>query len=282
MAYAGIRVAITGHSGFLGKNLVTQLQASGADVLKLRGDVRDPATFSQVDHSCRYLFHFGAPSSQVLFNRDPERCIDVTVTGFLNAVKAARRVGAKLVFPSTGILSAGSSVNEYARCKKICEDVLVGSRLLWAGVRLFAAYGPGEVHKHEYASVPYLLASDMNAGRSPVIYGDGSQVRDFIYITDAVNAILKAGDIVRRETVDVGSGSQISFNDIYEYLAHIIEDAPLPTYVDAPSGYVESTLADSHFTKSNGLLSVPIFRGLEQTVRSLNVRSFRSSGCVSV
>lgn len=245
MNYKGKKIAITGYDGFIGTALVKALTAiGGVEVQFLKGDIRDRRTFDPLDHTFDYLFHFAAPSSQVLFKRQPTYCIKTTFIGFMNAADMAKRHGIRLVYPSTGLLSMGEA-NEYARVKKLCEDYAASKSMDAIGLRVFATYGPGEGHKRDYASVPYLFARDMAAGKTPEIYGDGEQVRDFIYIDDVVNAILVLAEECPDPVVDIGSGDQISFNDIIAEI-NAINDLPQikPKYIRRPAGYVQETAAD--------------------------------------
>lgn len=272
--YRNKKVAITGiGNGFIADKLARFLEMEGATVWDLSGDIRDPKTFSDLDYSFDYLFHFAAPSSQVLFKRKTEYCVDVTIKGFLNAVEACRKHGIKLIYPSTGILSHGVS-NEYARCKKICEDVAIGSKIDALGVRIFASYGPTEGHKRDYASVPFLFIRDMVNGKRPLIYGDGKQVRDFIYIDDVIKALAVLAEECNDSTIDIGSGITSSFNDILEETSNVLlsitgRTAPQPVYVDRPAGYVDETHADVTELHKYYVPEVKMGDGIKRVVEAL-------------
>lgn len=260
MNYRGKRVAITGVNGFLGSAIYRELTggtpntidmsnigAPGpnvpAEVVILDGDVRSPHTFQQLDHTFDYLFHFAAPSSQILFKRNPEYCIDSTIGGLVNAAQACRKHGIRLIYPSTGLLSQ-DRYNEYAMCKKLSEEYVRGLGIDALGIRIFATYGPGERHKRDYASVPYLFARDMAKGKTPIIFGDGEQVRDFIYIDDVVRGVLVLAEECDQPVIDLGYGGQLSFNRIIDIINWQLGTSIKPEYVDAPKGYVTETGAD--------------------------------------
>lgn len=258
------KVAITGKGGFIGDKLISKLSEL-ADVIVLDGDIRDPETFSELDYTYDYLFHFAAPSSQVLFKRQPEYCIDTTINGFLNAKRACEKYGIKLIYPSTGLLSTGEA-NEYARCKAICEDLAPKDAL---GLRIFASYGVGESHKRDYASVPYLFARDMVKGKSPIIFGNGEQMRDFIYIDDVANAILVLAEECNDRIVDVGCGESISFNSIVKEINTILPKPVEPTYIQKPDWYVDSTFCDNQRLKEFYKPKITFAEGIQKLVESL-------------
>lgn len=284
MNYYGKKIAITGANGFIGSALRWALEKKHAFVHTIDGDIRDPKTFSQaratspnimtpsaLDYSFDYLFHFAAPSSQVLFKRKPAYCIETTLKGFMNAAKACRRNGIRLIYPSTGILSQ-ERYNEYAMCKKICEDYVAGTDIDALGLRIFATYGPGEAHKRDYASVPYLFARDIVNGRQPVVFGDGSQTRDFIYIDDVVEAILHLAEGCTDPVIDVGSGEPISFNYLLSTLialSSVDKQAKMYSSVVAPAGYIENTAANVMELHKYYVPSVTLENGLSKIISSL-------------
>ena len=267
-----MKVAVTGADGFLGSALIRKLEKDGHGTYKrVSGDVRDPDTFSELDESYDMLYHFAAPSSQLLFKRNPAYCIETTLKGFMNAAEACRRNGIKLVYPSTGVLSQGST-NEYARCKQICEDYHLGSGLDALGLRIFATYGPGEEHKRDYASVPYLFASDVLAGRVPVVYGDGKQTRDFIHIDDCVNAIYELSMRCGEPIVDVGSGKSTSFVDLIEGIYTSTGKQYRCRHIAKPESYVENTTADISTLSKYYEPSIDIEEGIKRLVTALEGR----------
>lgn len=243
MNFTNKKVAITGASGFVGKALAEELEAKGAIVYALPGDVREAMTFARLDHTYDYLFHMGAPSSQVLFKQSPSYCIDVTIKGFMRAVEAAEKNGIRLIYPSTGLLSSGR-FNEYAMCKKICEDFVAGKDVDATGVRIFATYGPSEGHKRYYASVPYIFARDLLNNKSPQVFGDGTQKRDFIYIEDTVQGLLTIAEEATERIVDLGSGKSETFNEVIRLAQHAAGNYANPDFIGSPAGYVEETHAE--------------------------------------
>lgn len=289
MNYQGKKIAITGASGFLGRAMADRLEALAKPekendmtfpgvykyITVLDGDIRDPKTFKKLDHTYDYLFHFAAPSSQVLFKRQPAYSIESTLKGIMNAATACQKYGIRLVYPSTGLLSQ-DRFNEYAMCKKLSEDFVAGLGIDALGIRIFATYGPGEGHKADYASVPYLFARDMAEGRAPVIFGDGKQVRDFIFIDDVINSIIRLAEEFHGPVIDLGSGNPISFNDLVDYLNVEIWHGQTKKYIeaqyiDAPAGYVQETDADPSQASRYWKPQFDLHAGLKRVVDSLTM-----------
>ena len=273
MNYKGKKIAITGHTGFLGTALVKELSRQGAHVELLIGDVRSYKTFQRLDYTFDYLFHFGAPSSQIQFKKSADYCVDVTINGMRNALEVCEKQGIKLIFPSTGLLSHGQS-NEYARCKEVSEDLARGSGADWLAVRVFGTYGPGEEKKADFASVPWLFMQDILAGRSPVVFGDGTQERDFIYIEDTVNSILSVAELLSGQIVDIGTAEPVSFNTLIQIINDQTGSDIKPEYVGAPSNYIKQTggnieLLKKYYTPKNSITAgirkmVEYAKGLNQ------------------
>jgi UDP-glucose 4-epimerase len=246
MNYTDKKVFITGSRGFLGKAIAARLKELDADVYEYEGDVRDKQRLTELlTHKWDYVFHFGCPSSQVLFQRNRRYCIETTVHSFMILSRLCALNGIRLVYPSTGLLSQGRS-NEYARCKQICEDLAATPDLDSLGLRIFATYGPGEAHKRDYASVPYLFARDVIKGKRPVIWGDGEQSRDFIYIDDVVEATLILAEECPDKLIDIGSGRMVTFNNVIRSIDQLSGLQASPQYIEAPAGYVMETEANTN------------------------------------
>lgn len=194
------------------------------------------------DKRYKYVFHFAAPSSQILFNRNPEYCTYVTIRGFLKVLRYCRETGAKLIYPSTGLLSMGAT-NEYAMCKYLTEKIAEKSGVETLGIRIFAGYGPGEEHKRDYKSVIGLFLDEMINDRQPVIYGDGNQRRDFVYIDDIADNILEMAE-AKTGIQEIGSGISWSFNEIVDVVNKVIGKNIKPIYIDKPGNYVNETVCE--------------------------------------
>lgn len=303
--YKSKNCIVTGGAGFIGQNLVKKLLDEGAFVFVIdrfiygakknevdkrariiTGDVRDSNIFDKLPKiKYDYFFHFSAPSSTVLFNKNQIECIDITIRGFLNSIHFASENNIRFIYPSTGSLYSGINpphhekaklkyelLNTYAKNKVLLEKLadVYRPKVNALGLRILAGYGPGENHKGKIASVIYSFCRDMVSGKSPVIWGDGSQRRDFIFIDDIVDIILTLTINCQEPVVNVGTGKDISFKEITLLINKYLSKNIKPVYIKRPKLYLEKTLADTHLLRryyKKPLISVS--EGVKKTLQSL-------------
>ena len=137
-----------------------------------------------------------------------------------------------------------------------------------AGMRFFSVYGPKEKSKKQYANMVSQFLWEMMEGKSPVIYGDGTQTRDFTYVKDVVKALRLAMGSDYHGILNVGNGAAYSFNDVIDLINEGIGSEIKPKYVDNPiKNYVSHTLADTSKTKE--ILGFEACCTLNDGIRSL-------------
>lgn len=303
--YKNKNCIVTGGAGFIGQRLVKKLLDAGSSVFVIDGfmfgakreevdkraklivgDIRNSNIFSRLPKiKYHYFFHFAAPSSTVLFNENHVECVDITIRGFLNATHFAARNNVRFIYPSTGSLYAGidpphhekaqleyNALNTYAKNKVLLEKLadVYRAKIDVLGLRILAGYGPGEAHKGKIASVIYSFCRDMLHGKSPVIWGDGSQRRDFIFIEDIACIALALAADCHEPVVNVGTGKDISFNEIVELINKHLNKNIKPTYVEKPQLYIEKTIANtSLLTKYYRGKFTSIDKGVGEVIKSL-------------
>lgn len=208
-------VAIMGADGFIGKAL------------------------SRVDLP-RGVYFFDSPSSGVLFDENLDYCMEQTINDFLKVIQYCRDHDQYLVYPSSATVYNKNT--NYAHCKSAIEEIAACYPMVRSlGLRIAAGYGPGESHKGRYASVVYQWCHQMMRGERPVIFGDGTQTRDFIFEDDIAKAISEIA--FKRETgiYDIGTGINTSFNEIVSIINKCLNTDIEPIYVSKPTTYVDST-----------------------------------------
>jgi len=294
-----MKYLVTGGAGFIGCSIALWLRKEGhqvvaADDLSLgvrenlgavhleRGDVRDKAFVEWLAEDVDGIFHEAAKSSAPMFSPDPREGLDVNINGFTNVLEVARRYDLPVVYATTSSL--------YSRCPpphSESQQVVPGSfyemsmvtreglarlytdlyGMSLVGLRYFSVYGPHEQHKGKYANNISQFLWAMAKGERPVIYGDGSQTRDFTYVDDVVEAnILAMRSRLRGEILNVGTGTSHSFNSIVEKLNAALGTKVAPRYVKNPlKNYVAHTLAET--SKAERLLAFRAKVGVDEGIR---------------
>lgn len=234
---------ITGINGFIGSALakkLTDLQWNVSPCLQPHAD---------------YVFLFGSPSSDHWFHHAMGYSFMETIGNFITVAEYCRSHGIKLVYPSSGTVYAGKT--PYSKCKKIL-DLIAESYGRMLGVRIFAGYGPGEGHKGDYASIVYKFCKSMKNGESPVIWGDGKQTRDFIYIDDIVDEIIWNRD--RFGFMDLGTGIATSLTDVVALINKELHTSIVPVFEKQPETYITETVSrvkrKCRFTLADGIREI--------------------------
>lgn len=211
---------ILGQDGFLGKALSKQNLADG-------------------------IYYFDSPSSNILFDENLEWCVRKTVGGFIDLLDRVKKTGEYLVYPSSATVYNKNT--HYAKTKSILEELvdIYGLQDQTLGLRIAAGYGPGEKHKGRFASVVYQWCHQMMNGERPVIYGDGTQTRDFIFEDDIADAIAKFSKEGRTGIVDIGTGVNTTFNEVVQTINYVLGKNIQPIYVEKPKNYVPETKVKS-------------------------------------
>lgn len=275
------KALVTGGAGFIGSHLVDGLLDNGYDVAvvdnltsgQLR-NVNHQATFyhaelndvrlSQIVQRERpeIVFHLAAQSSVRQSAIDPVADADANVMGTIRLIAAAAAEGVeKFIFSSTGGAIYGdpetipcdedtpiNPLTPYGLSKYVGEQYLELFHetygLDYTILRYANVYGPGQNPEGE-AGVIAIFTGMMLSERRPHIYGDGSQERDFVYVSDVVQANLAAINKGHGRTYNIGTGQQVSVARIYEMLREITEFDQDPDYRPRRTGEVLNIALDS-------------------------------------
>lgn len=270
---------VSGGCGLIGGHLARHLARSGESVRVLdlispaetvdlmiefrRGDVRDPSAVADAITGCSVVYHQAAFVSVPASVSDPWTCYDINANGTLRLILAARATGVyRLVAASSSAVYGNDPsspkqetmlrdlCSPYAGSKAATEDLcLVAHRAGWletVALRYFNVYGPGQFASSPYAAVIPRFIDELVAGRTPEIYGDGRQTRDFVYVEDVVDANLLAAGApgVSGRVFNIGSGVQTSLNDLLEIIAGILGVPVRAEYREERPGDVRHSVAD--------------------------------------
>lgn len=210
--------------------------------------------FGEVDSfpkdDTKILFHFGSPVHPP-FEQNPDFHMNEIITSFLYLLPYCRDHGIYFVYPSSALVYEKDTV--FAKSKKIME-LMASCYPNTLGLRIFPVYGPGE---HRTAIAKWCEA--MKRGERPVVYGDGTQKRDFIYIEDAIDQIIRRVEDRDTGIRDIGIGAPVSFNNIIKNINKILGTSIDPIYQEAPEGYSEGIVC-----KQPGSFRHTIYDGLQK------------------
>lgn len=278
-----MRALVTGGAGFIGHHLVRALVDRGDDVVVLDdfssgshdrlhdlgqvrvvdADVRSGPGLADAIRDREVVFHLAAIASVAKSVDDPVATDAVNVGGTIRLMLEAAAAGVRRV-----VIASSSAVygdrpelpsreshrpepqSPYATSKLAAEGYLhnIGTShgLDTVALRFFNVFGPGQDPEAEYAAVVPRFITAALAGRQPVIYGDGRQSRDFIYVGDVVAANLLAADLPvgKSLTANVGSGERHSLLDLMQAVALAVGQPMAPRFEDARAGDVRDSQAD--------------------------------------
>ena len=291
---------VTGGAGFIGSNLVEALLASRQEVVVLddlstgsrenleglsgRIDLVQGRSSELLDLKIRpeAIYHLGIPSSSPMYKRNP-LLVGEAISGMIAVLELAKKTGARVVYASTSSLYSGQTPPHREEMEVFVTDYYTEARFAMermaelygklfgvraVGMRFFSVYGPHEAAKKEYANIVTQFLWEMMAGRAPVIYGDGTQTRDFVYVRDVVSALQLAMASNCTGALNVGTGRSYSFNAVVEILAERMGLDLKAEHVDNPiKNYVRDTLADT--TKAEEVLGFRARYSLDEGIEEL-------------
>ena len=293
---------VTGGAGFIGSHLAAELLARGHHVRVvdnlatgmitkvpagaefIEGDLTDAATAAEAVRGCEVVLHQAALPSVPLSIAKPRQSHDANINATFNILIAARDAGVRRVvyaasssaYGDSAVLPKGEGMpanpqSPYALQKNVGETYcrlfteLYG--LETVSIRYFNVFGPRQHPSSPYSGVLSLFIKAALAGEASVIYGDGEQTRDFTYIDNVVDGVLRAieaPDAVG-EVINVATGGRISLNQAWAVLAGIVGPLPAPTYGPARPGDVRDSQAD--IAKAERLLGYRPQVGFEEGLR---------------
>jgi nucleoside-diphosphate-sugar epimerase len=298
---------VTGGAGFIGSHLAEELVRRGhrarvvdnlvtgkrrnldhiPGVEFIEGDLADPEVARRVVAGIEFVLHQAAIPSVPRSVKDPETSHRANVDATLNLLLAARDAGVKrLVFAGSSSVYGDTPtlpkredmppnpLSPYALQKLVGEQYgqlftrLYGFETVT--IRYFNVFGPRQDPGSPYSGVISLFATALIEGQQPVIYGDGEQTRDFTYVANVVDGVLRAVQApgAAGEVINVATGGRISLNELLRTMNRITGTNISATYREPRAGDVRDSQAD--ISKATRLLgyspSVNLEEGLRKTL----------------
>ncbi len=301
-------IVVTGGAGFIGSNLVKflvddnhvividdlstgyihniQNLISSKKITYINGSITNlellQAAFKDVD----YVFHQAAIPSVPRSIKDPLKSTTVNALGTLNVLVAARDNQVKKVIYASSSSVYGDTptlpkqedmipnpLSPYAVSKLTAEYFCgVFTRiygLQTIALRYFNVYGPWQDPTSEYAAVvPKFITSVLN-GKSPVIYGDGQQTRDFTFVNDVISANVLAAESTSTGVFNIAGGKRISINELAGLIIKTCKKDVQSEYRDKRDGDILHSLADVTRAEKgfNFISRFSITDGIEETIK---------------
>ncbi len=308
---------VTGGAGFIGSHIAEALVKRGDTVRVFdnfstgnrdnlanfidridlyEGDITRPADLKKAMQGVDYVFHEAAIASVPRSVADPVAVHEAGGTGTLNVLVAARDAGVKRVMYAASSAAYGDAegkyktetspiqpLSPYAVAKLIGEEYCQVFHRVYGletvALRYFNVFGPRQDPHSEYSAVIPLFISALVEGRTPTIFGDGTQSRDFTYIGDIVRGNLLAASAPREkvagQVINLAVGESFSLLDLINTLNRVMGKSVTPNFAPARAGDVKHSCSD--ISKAGELLgyepTISFEDGLAETVRWFNEQS---------
>jgi nucleoside-diphosphate-sugar epimerase len=279
-----MRYLVTGGAGFIGSNIVDELVRRGAAVAVLDdlsagkesnlasvrdkidlqvGSITDLATTQKACEGVDYVIHLAARTSVPRSVKDPIESNRVNIDGTLNVLVAARDAKVKrLVYAASSSAygetptlpkvetMAAAPISPYGVTKYVGElYAQVFGRVYGlenASIRFFNVFGPRQDPTSQYSGVLSRFMLAILGGQTPVIYGDGEQSRDFTFVSNVVDEVLRASEApgASGKVFNGGTGARITLNQVLEQLGQITGKAISAKHEPERNGDIRDSQAD--------------------------------------
>jgi nucleoside-diphosphate-sugar epimerase len=298
---------VTGGAGFIGSHLAEELVRRGervrvvdsfvtgkranlahrSAVELIEGDLADLAVAQRAVEGVDYVLHQAAIPSVPRSVEDPVTSNRANIDASLNVLVAARDAGVRRLVYAGSSSAYGNTptlpkvetmptnpLSPYALQKLVAEQYCQMFTRLYGletvTIRYFNVFGPRQDPSSPYSGVISVFIRALVEGRQPTIYGDGGQTRDFTYVANVVDGVLKACTAAGAsgEVINVATAGRISLNQLFRAVQDLTGASVEPVYASERAGDVRDSQAD--ISKARRLLgyepSVTLEQGLEKTV----------------
>jgi len=276
-----MKYIVTGGAGFIGSHIVEAISESHdvvvidnfssgnrqnlsrfrENITCIEGSIHNLPLLEVAFNGADGIFHLAAIASVAKSVEDPLATHETNLTGTLNVLLAARNCGVKKVVFSSSSAVYGNEptlpkredmppvpLSPYA-VSKLAGEYYCGvfSKLFGVktvSLRYFNVFGPRQDPQAEYAAVIPKFITRLLKHQAPLIFGDGKQTRDFVYVTDVIRANLLAMQSNKTGIFNIGSGQSIDLNTLAHTLAEIMEITIPPVHEKPRSGDIRDSVSD--------------------------------------
>ena len=266
-------VLVTGGAGFIGTHLCRFLHEKSHHVISLdnnhtgevpwdciNADIRDSLQLDGIDA----IVHLAAQISVPRSIENPDETLSVNVDGTSSIISAAESSGVKkIIFASSAAVYGDSDQipipetaplipqSPYAVSKIVGEELLRRSQIQTCSLRFFNVYGPDQSISGGYAAVIPAFKNAVENGKQCTIFGDGTQVRDFIHVSDLVRIIgLTIGAEDLPSELNIASGEGTTLLQLIEILSNSNPEMQAPIFEEERPGDIHTSLADISLLKT--------------------------------
>ncbi|KJS33485.1 MAG: hypothetical protein VR64_01510 [Desulfatitalea sp. BRH_c12] len=277
------KALVTGGAGFIGSHLVEKLVDQGCEVTVLdnlssghmanlasvadrvafvKGDIKDDRTLNKVSKGCQAIFHQAAVVSVTQTVKEPLSSALVNDLGTIKVLDAARRNGVPRVVIASSSAVYGDApqlpktesmnpapLSPYA-VQKLTNEYYADLYCRLYGLetvclRYFNVYGPRQDPSSPYSGVISIFMLRAANGVAPMIYGDGRQTRDFVFVEDVVQANLLAAatPAAAGRVFNVGTSNSVEINQLWQMIAAMAGCTMTPLYDQPREGDIVHSLA---------------------------------------
>jgi len=278
------KALVTGGAGFIGSHIVDALVAADCDVTVLdnlstghlsnlryienrikfyNGDIRDQDLLITASKNCDIIFHQAAVVSVPQTVDNPVDSAMVNDMGTLFVLEAAKKTRVKRVVlaSSCAVYGDDPEIPKHEEMKPKAQSPYAVQKLAGecyarlyfdlygletVSLRYFNVYGPRQDPSSPYSGVISIFMTKASAKKMPVIYGDGNQSRDFIFVKDVVKANLLAanGNKAQGKIFNIGTGRCIRINELWEKIGHLAGNRMNPEYLSGRPGDIRESVAN--------------------------------------
>ncbi len=309
-----MKYLVTGGAGFIGSNLVEDLIKAGHEIIVIDNlstgsrdniaDFEDKIKFIEAPvmevldreelKGLNGIYHLGIPSTSVLY-RNNHLLVVEAVNEFIKVLELAKREKCRLVYASSSsVYNDNKNLPFRENMSVLVKDFYTEARYFMErmaelyhdfyniesiGFRFFSVYGPREEAKKTFANLISQFLWDMKKGKSPVLYGDGTQTRDFTYVSDIIKGFImgmQPNIDIKCDIFNLGTNKCYSLKELVSILNKNLGTNIEPVFQENPlKNYVQETLADT--TKVKNKLGWHPEISLDQGIKKLLGESYQDN-----